>query len=300
MALAANFPLNTLRAFEAVGRHCHVRRAAEELCLTHAAVSRQIRNLEDRIGAALFTREGNRMQLTAAGRRFLIVVQGALQQLQQGVLYLDPESLAGELVVAATPSISANWVLDVISAYRSKYPEVVIKVDTIEPRQRTLPHQLDVAICLGEPQVGGRQSRKLYQEHYFPVCSPTLLHSEHPVRVPADLKAYTLLYEQFNHWSRWFDLQGVDPAPPVGEIKLDYGYQVIEAARRGMGIGLADQLEVNEDLRSGKLVRILDEVLPVDESIYLITEKEQQQTIRARLFVEELENHLAENLTPVQ
>ena len=91
-------PLNTLRAFEAVGRHCHVRRAAEELHLTHAALSRQVRILEEQLDVQLFDREKNRMQLTPAGRRFLSVVQHALHTLDEGVLHLDPESLAGELV----------------------------------------------------------------------------------------------------------------------------------------------------------------------------------------------------------
>ncbi len=292
LPLQRNLPLNTLRAFEAVGRHGHVRRAAEELCLTHAAVSRQVRNLEEQLDTELFSRVGNRLRLTAAGRRFLVVVQGALQQLQQGVLYLDPDSLAGELVVAATASISMNWLLDVMSRYRRKYPEVELRMETIEPQQRLSTPKWDVALCLGEPQVEARDCLQLYKEHYFPVCSPSLLQAENPVNSPADLGAYTLLWERFNHWNRWFELQGVPSKRIHADIHLDYGYQVVEAARRGMGIALADQLEVSEDLRSGKLVRLLSEVVPVDEPIYLVTEQEAHQTIRARLFVKELKEYL--------
>lgn len=295
MSLKRHLPLNTLRAFESVGRLCHVRRAADELCLTHAAVSRQIRNLEQQLDAQLFSRDGNRLQLTSAGRRFLTVVQSSLQQLEQGVLYLDPDSLAGEVVVAATASISMNWLLDVISSYRGKYPEVELKMETIEPGTRLLTPKWDIALCLGEPQVDTRDCRQLYQEHYFPVCSPAMLRAEHPVKSPGDLEPYTLLWERFNHWARWFELQGITMARPQTDIHLDYGYQVIEAARRGMGIALADQLEVSDDLRTGKLVRLLSEVVPVDESIYLVTEREAHQTIRARLFVEELELYLREN-----
>ena len=295
MSLQRHLPLNTLRAFEAVGRLCHVRRAADELCLTHAAVSRQIRNLEQQLDAQLFSRDGNRLQLTSAGRRFLGVVQTSLQQLEQGILYLDPDSLAGELVVAATASISMNWLLDVISSYRGKYPDVELRMETIEPGTRLLTPKWDIALCLGEPQIETRDCRQLYQEHYFPVCSPSILRAEYPIKSPADLGPYTLLWERFNHWSRWFELQGIPSNRTHSDIHLDYGYQVIEAARRGMGIALADQLEVSEDLRSGKLVRLLNEDIPVDESIYLVTEREAQQTIRARLFVEELEQQLRAN-----
>ncbi len=292
MPLRRSLPLNTLRAFEAVGRLCHVRRAADELCLTHAAVSRQIRNLEQQLDTQLFSRDGNRLQLTTAGRRFLGVVQASLQQLEQGVLYLDPDSLAGELVIATTASISMNWLLDVMGAYRGKYPEVELRMETIEPGIRLLTPKWDIALCLGEPQVESRDCRQLYQEHYFPVCSPTILQSDSPVRSPADLGNYTLLWERFKHWNNWFELQGLPPKRAHCDIHLDYGYQVIEAARRGMGIALADQLEVSEDLRNGRLVRLLNKVIAVDESIYLVTERAALQTIRARLFVEELEEHL--------
>lgn len=295
MPLKRHLPLNTLRAFEVVGRLCHVRRAADELCLSHAAVSRQIRNLEQQLGVQLFGRDGNRLQLTSAGRRFLTVVQDSLQKLERGVLYLNPDSLAGEVVVAATASISMNWLLDVLISYRKKYPEVELRMETIEPGTGLLTPKWDVALCLGEPQVEGRDCRALYQEHYFPVCSPGILRAEHPVISPTNLGSYTLLWERFNHWARWFELQGIPPAGTHSDIHLDYGYQVIEAARRGMGIALADQLEVSEDLRNGKLVRLLSEVVPVDESIYLVTERETHQTIRARLLVEEIEQHLRDN-----
>ena len=126
-------PLNTLRAFEAVGRHSHVRKAAEELHLTHAALSRQVRILEQQLGTPLFTRANNRMQLTSAGRRFLTVVQKALDTLESGVLHLNPESLSGELVVAVTPTISVNWLPGVIKGFASRYPEVELRFVTIEP-----------------------------------------------------------------------------------------------------------------------------------------------------------------------
>jgi len=244
-------PLNTLRAFEAVGRHCHVRRAAEELHLTHAALSRQVRILEEQLGTSLFTREKNRMQLTAAGRRFLSVVQDALDTLQEGVLHLNPESLAGELVVAITPTISINWLPGVIKGFAARYPEVELRFVTIEPHQRKLPQQFDLALCLGQPEVQGKAIRKLYQEYYFPVAAPSLVSPD-----------------------------------------KHYGFQSIEAARAGLGVVLADQLEVAADLRRGTLVRLLDEVMPVDAGIFLVCDQEETQTIRARLFIEELSRHL--------
>lgn len=294
MSLDRRFPLNSLRAFEAVGRHSHVRRAAEELSLTHAALSRQVRLLEEALGCSLFDRAHNGMQLTTAGRRFFIATQAALDVLAEGVIHLDPDALAGELVIATTPTISTNWLPAVIKAYCQRYPEVELRFVTIEPHQRTLPSRFDLALCLGIPDVRGKQVAKLYQEYYFPICAPALVSSEQPIQQPEDLLAHTLLHERYQHWEEWFATHGIEQSRGVGNIHFDYGFQSIEAARQGLGIALADRLEVAADLRRGTLVRLLDQVIAVDEGVYLVSELEQSQTVRAQLFIDELKRHLGD------
>lgn len=285
-------PLNTLRAFEAVGRHCHVRRAAEELHLSHAALSRQVRLLEEQLDTRLFDRENNRMQLTAAGSRFLTVVKHALDTLQEGVLHLNPDSLTGDLVVAVTPTMSVNWLPGVIKSFSERYPEITLRFVTIEPHQRELPQQFDLALCLGQPEAHGKNIRKLYQEHYFPVAAPSLVTAEKPINKPQDLLQYPLLHERFAHWEEWFSLHGINRARGNGDIYFDYGFQSIEASRAGLGVVLADQIEVAADLQRGSLVRLLDEVMPVDAGIFLVSDHEESRTIRARLFIEELTRYL--------
>ncbi len=292
MSLDHRFPLNSLRAFEAVGRHAHMRRAADELNLTHAALSRQVRLLEDQLGCRLFSRAHNGMQLTTAGRRFLAAVQTALDALAEGVVRLDPQSLAGELVIATTPTISTNWLPEVIMAYSQRYPEVELRFITIEPHQRDLPRQFDLALCLGAPAAQDKQVAKLYQEYYFPVCAPALPRPERPIQQPADLLAYPLLHERYQHWEEWFAIHGIARARGVSNIHFDYGFQSIEAARHGLGIVLADQLEVAADLRRGTLLRLLDQVMAVDEGIYLVSDREPRRTVRAQLFIDELRRHL--------
>lgn len=292
MPLDRRFPLNSLRAFEAVGRHGHLRRAAEELNLTHAALSHQVRLLESELDCSLFSRVHNGMQLTAAGRRFLVVVQTALDALAEGVVHLDPAALAGELVIATTPTISINWLPGVIQAYVQRYPEVELHCATIEPHQRTLPARFDLALCLGAPEARGKVVTKLYQEYYFPVCAPKLVSAEKPVHQPRDLLDHTLLHERFQHWEEWFATHGIDRARGCGNIHFDYGFQSIEAARQGLGIVLADRLEVAADLRRGTLVRLLEQEMAVDEGIYLVSEPEASRTVRAQLFIDELQRYL--------
>ena len=288
MQLDRRLPLNTLRAFEAVGRHCHVRRAADELNQTHAALSRQVRLLEQHLGIQLFSRSGKRMHLTSAGRHFLLVVQGAMQDLQAGVVHLDPESLTGELVLATTPTISINWLLQVLEEYRALYPQVDLNIVTIEPHQRILPSEIDIALTLGQPTAPAHVTHKLYQEYYSPVCSPRMLGPDQLIEQPADLLHCTLLHERYQHWEQWFDRQGIEQPVARGNIHFDYGFQSIAAARQGLGVALADRLEVAADLRRGTLIRVLDRMMPEDQGIHRTLEPPQLQTARARLFVAEM------------
>lgn len=281
-------PLNTLRAFEAVGRHCHLRNAAEELCLTHAALSRQIKILEDQLGTTLFNRQSRRLTLNSAGKHFLLVVQDALERLQEGALYLNPNSMTGEVVIATTPSLSLNWLTDIIGQFCRRHPQIEPRVITIEPHQRKLPPDFDIAICFGRPDVDSHQVTRLYLESYFPVCNPALLDPDKPIKCAADLLGYPILHESLNHWRSWCEQVNLPTHKGVTNIYFDYGFQMIEAARRGFGIGLADQLEVAKDLQEGRLIRLLDTGLSIDESIYLVTEDEAHQHVRARLFVQHL------------
>ena len=125
------------------------------------------------------------------------------------------------------------------------------------------------------------------------MAAPSLIAADRPINKPQDLLQYTLLHERFQHWEEWFGIHGIRDARGRGNIHFDYGFQSIEAARSGLGIVLADQLEVDADLRRGTLVRLLHEVMPVDAGIFLICDPEDTQTIRARLFIQELTRYLA-------
>jgi LysR family glycine cleavage system transcriptional activator len=281
-----NLPLNALRAFEVAGRHCHLGRAAEELGVTHGAVSRQVRHLEQALAVELFDRSHNRLTLTAAGRRLQATVGDALNRITEGTLYLDPESVAGTLVVAATPSISTGWLLATIRDFSRKYPEIELRLVNIEPWQKELPADVSVAICFGEPDEPQRLLRELFRERYFPVCSPGLLAAGEPVNRAIDLLAYPLIHDQHGRWQRWLSRQSLDASLAPQNLYLQDSFQVLSAAREGCGIGLADRIEVANDLRSGNLVALSEETVEASQSHYLVTDQPQRMTVRARLFAD--------------
>ena len=281
-------PLNALRAFEVAARHCHLRRAAEELGVTHGAVSRQVRQLEDNLGVALFERAHNRMTLTTAGRRLWGVVSDALDRITEGTLYLDPESMAGSLVVAATPSITTGWLFAAIRDFSDRYPEIEIRVVNIEPEQRELPPEANVAVCFGEPEGAHWVVRELFRERQFPVCSPGLLRADQPVNTAADLLQYPLIHDRHGRWQRWLADHGLEAGDAHSQLYVRESFQMLQAARERCGVGLADSIEVANDLRTGRLVALSEDAVEARQSHYLVTEPARRITARGRLFAEHL------------
>ncbi|TDG13579.1 LysR family transcriptional regulator [Seongchinamella unica] len=287
-----NLPLNAMRAFEVAARHCHLRRAAEELGVTHGAVSRQIRQLEAQLGTELFDRSKNRLTLTLEGRRLALAVGEALDRLTEGALSVDPGSLPGELVIAAPPSISACWLLAMIGEFNRSYPEIEIRLDNISPLQQELPPDIEVAVCFGEPRAPKKVVRELFRETYGPVASPALLPPEGTVSGPRELLDLPLIHDRHGRWQRWLANQGLSPRHARSHIYVQDSYLGICAARDGCGVFLADRIEVSSDLRNGGLVALGGATVEARHSHYLVTDLPGVISARARIFAEYLGREL--------
>jgi LysR family glycine cleavage system transcriptional activator len=283
-----NLPLNALRSFEAAARHSHLRRAAEELGVTHGAVSRQIRQLEDQLGTDLFERSGRGLVLTEQGRRLMYVVSDALDRLTEGTLSVDPQSLHGALLVGTSPSIAACWLLGMIGEFQRRYPEIEIRVEEVQPLQRDIPADIEVAVCYGEPEAPRRVVRELFRERYVPVASPALLPSGGFSGQPAELLQFPLIHDRHQRWQRWMTNQGLDGGSARAQLRVKDAYLGICAARDGCGVFLADPIEVGPDLRSGSLVVLGEPIVEAQHSHYLVTDRDDVASARARLFAEYL------------
>ncbi|WP_101756717.1 LysR substrate-binding domain-containing protein [Oceanicoccus sp. KOV_DT_Chl] len=289
-----NLPLNAMRAFEAAARHCHLRKAAEELGVTHGAVSRQVKQLEQQLRVELFDRGHNRLALTSAGQRLLLGVQEGLDKIAASALYLDPESMAGRLTIASTPSISAGWLVRLMGGFSRQFPEIELHLLNIAPQQRELPSEVDVAICYGRPEAKQREIVELFRERYLPVCSPQLLDAAKPLDNPEQLMGYPLLHDRHGHWLRWFAAVGLGQERALQNMYLQDAFQVISAVREGYGIGLIDAIEIETDLQKGTLVTLFEQSVLAEQAHFLVTEQVQKMTVRSRLFVEYLQSALPE------
>jgi LysR family glycine cleavage system transcriptional activator len=279
-------PLSALRAFESAGRHLHMGKAGEDLGVTHGAISHQVRALEQQLGVKLFIRANNRLKLTGAGERLLNAVRDGFNRIVDEALHLDPDNITGRLVIACTESTGASWAVKHIGEFQMQYPQIEVHVVEVQANQKAIPREIDVAICYGKPETGTRRLEKLASPPVFPVCSPQILHGLPAINRPEHLARLTLLHDSQNSWSNWFDAMGVNEPETTRDIHFYSTNLSLTAARLGFGVALCNPFEIQEDLRHGRLVRILKKGIPESHNYYLLTRQPEHRSLRAKLFEE--------------
>ncbi len=264
-------PMNTLRAFEAAARHLSFTRAADELNVTQAAVSHQIKALEEAIGVRLFRRLNRAIRLTEEGQELLSAVQKALAHLADGMERLAAPGSAGPLTVSVLPSFAWKWLVPRLGRFRQRHPEIDVRVSPSIHLVDFRSDDVDVAIRYGRGEYPGLLSVRLMTEEIFPVCSPALLQAEQPLREPDDLRHHTLIHDDASvDWATWLKgvgAQGVDPRH--GPYYTDSA-MVLQAAVEGQGVALARGALAADDLAAGRLVRPFDITLPSEYAYYVV------------------------------
>lgn len=249
--------LTALRAFEAAARHESFSRAAQELLVSHAAISRQIRQLEEDLAVQLFERTGNRVVLTRPGRDFLTVLTSAFDSIAAAAERLVSGRRLDRLVLSVDPGLATRWLNRRLEGFQRAEPGIDIE---IIPSLELAPFPndlIDAAVHYGFDDLPARQrSVRLISLEAFPVCSPKLLEGERALRVPADLAHHRLLHEQdTTWWRRWLTMvggTGVDWSK--GTIYRDSSL-VLDAAVAGQGVAIGDNLLPFEELEAGDLVK---------------------------------------------
>ena len=273
-------PLNALRAYEAAARHHSFTRAADELHVTQAAISHQVRQLEEWLGRKLFERQGHALTSTAAGKAYapeLSRLLDALAGATERVAGTD-HSLAGPLRITALPSFVARWLVPRLVRFRSLYPGIDLHVTSevgLHDFARGDGRDFDLAIRLGLGRWPGLQADLISRERLSPVCSPTLLvHGAPPLATVADLQAHTLLHDQPGDlWPRWLALAGATRSEAEAIARAGPGFSdsalVLQAAAEGQGVALGRLFLASSDIAAGRLVKPFALDLPNDYSYWL-------------------------------
>ena len=249
-------PLNALRTFEAAARHRHLGRAAQELHVTHGAVSRQVKNLEAHLGVRVFARAGRGLELTEAGRELYERATRIFEELAVAVERVSSHPTPTVLRVGAPRAFSARWLAPRLGDFWDSHPWIELRLDSSRDEADLGRGEADVSIRFGEGPWPGVQADPLGTEHLFPVCAPALLHGPRPLRELADLQRHTLLHftdtPDWENWLRTVGARGVDArrGPRFSELSA-----VLAAAEAGQGIAIARTSLVRNELRRGRLVR---------------------------------------------
>ncbi|MCF2515535.1 LysR substrate-binding domain-containing protein [Sphingomonas sp. G124] len=283
--------LQTLRAFDAAGRHQSYSKAGRELGLTHSAISHRIRELEALLGTRLFERKGNRMMPTAEGIRLLGQVRNALGLLES---IFSPSNAQAKrrLTISVFPALS-SWLVPRLGSFRALHPELDLRLD-LSSRPVELGEGIDAAVRYGMGSWTNTDASPLAKEILFPVCSPKYL-AEHPVNRPGDLLNCNLLRHPWHSWAAWFEAAGVSAGEPLSGPEYADSSLLIEAAEAGEGVALARELGVADRLHEGKLVRPFDITIPDQRAYYFVRPK------GARVAeVDEIESWLANEFHSVQ
>lgn len=285
-------PLNALRAFEAAARHLSFTKAAEELNVTQAAISHQVKALEDHLGLPLFRRLNRRLMLTEAGQVYLPVLREAFDAIAAGTQRLNRDQHSGPLHISVLPSFAAKWLLPRLSRFRDRHPDIDVMVSANNKLIDFTEDVFEMGIRYGQGTYPGLRCDLLLGDEVFPVCSPKLLEGRHPLRRPEDLRHHTLLHDEVSRhdespdWRSWLQAAGVEGIDWRRGPGFSDSSMVIEAAAAGQGVALGHRWLAAADLESGRILMPFGPVVPSKFAYYLVSPPAVAERRRVRLLRE--------------
>ncbi|MZR32431.1 transcriptional regulator GcvA [Sneathiella litorea] len=270
-------PLKALRSFEAAARHLSFSKAAEELFVTPAAVSHQIKALEDWLGVTLFKRLNRAVILTNEGQNYLVGVRNGLETISSATEKIMQQDVSGALHVDTLPSFASRWLLPRLRLFREAHPDIDVRLSASDHLTDFNREDVDVVIRYGHGNYPGlRVDKILTEEVMFPVCSPSLLEGENPLRTPADLKYHTLLHDDMRiDWQAWLAMAGVMDVDPKRGPSFNDSSMLLTAAMEGQGVALGRSTLAADDLIAGRLVQPFDvQPMRADHAYYIVCPEE--------------------------
>lgn len=272
-------PLNALRVFDSAARHLSFTKAAEELFVIQAAVSHQIKTLEEFLGLKLFRRRNRSLLLTEEGQSYYLDIKEIFSSINEATRKLLARSAKGALTVSLSPSFAIQWLVPRLSGFNQAYPGIDVRIQAVDREEDKLADDVDVAIFYGRGNWTGLRTDRLYAEYLIPVCAPSLLTGEKPLKTPSDLIYHTLLHDtsrrDWQAYVRQLEIQNqinVQQGPIFSHSSM-----VIQAAVHGQGVALVNNVMARSEIESGRLVRPFQDVLVSKNAFYLVCQDSQAE-----------------------
>lgn len=270
------YPLNALRVFEASARNLSFVKASEELSVTPAAVSHQVKALEEYLGLSLFRRKSRGLLLTEAGQLLLSDLGEVFLRLDKAMERVIDSDSQGTLTLSVAPTFAVMWLIPRLQKFYALHADIDIRISTGLGLVDFQRDDFDAAIRLGDGQWAGLEAIKLCDESVTPMCSPQLLKGPNAIKCPDDLAKHVLLHNhsmdydpQAPTWETWLDTagaKGVDASRGTHFSLPDHGLQ---ASIDGGGVVLGWQFLAAKDVAAGRVVAPFDVTLPLGSSFYL-------------------------------
>ena len=283
-------PLNSLRTFVVAARHMSFSKASSELHVTPAAISQQIRQLEEQLGCDLFRRASRALALTEEGQACLPGLTEAFEKIVGALEQIGAARESGPLTISVAPSFAAKWLVPRLEDFRAVHPDIDVQISASMHLVDFASEDVDCAIRYGSGGYGDLAAEKILQETVFPVCSPSLL-LDGTLRQLGDLSHFSLLHDDSPDqdpscpdWTMWLKAAGVTNIASQRGLRFNQSSLVLEAAIAGQGVALAKGQLASEDLRAGRLVRPFDAAQPLDFAYWLVSPRRKTSLAKVAAF----------------
>lgn len=248
-------PMNSIRAFEAAVRLGSFTAAADELGVTHGAISRQVKVIEGFLGIELFRPSGRGLEPTEQAREYAMELRAGLDRIGLATEQIAEPTMSRVLRVNSTHTFAIRWLIPRLSKFQERYPGIDVRITTSSRPVEQVPDPFDVVIRRYAMSFPGFECRAVLEDVRLPVCAPEVV-ERHPIAAPADIRHHTLLCPRRppGVWDQWLALAGLGGDVEIRRLRFDNFYVALQAANDGLGLALAPLQLVASDLAAGRLV----------------------------------------------
>lgn len=263
-------PLNSLKSFESAARHLSFTKAADELCVTQAAVSHQIKLLEDFLGVELFIRKNRSLELTEFGKAYFIDINKILRKLNEATERLLTFKAEPHLTISVPQTFGIQWLVPHLNDFNEQYPEIEVRLKGVDQDEGLLDKEIDIAIYYGKGDWENLQVDRLGEENLVILAAPSLLEKT-PVSCPNDLKKHTLIHTHTrDNWKTMADYLKLDDLNIQQGPLFSHTFMALQAAVHGQGIALANRILAQQEIENGHLQIVLPTELRDPKSFYVV------------------------------
>lgn len=280
-------PLNSLRAFESAARNLSFTKAADELYVTQAAVSHQIKTLESYLSIKLFHRKNRSLLLTEEGQSYFHDLRDIFINIQEATQRLVNVGAKGTISIATPPSFASKWLVPRLHHFSAKFNDIDVRIKAVNETDDFLDDTVDIGVVYGNGQWKGLHCTKLLSEYLTPVCSPALIQADKPLNSLHDLPRHTLLHDNSRlAWKNWLRNLGINNVNVNHGPIFSHSMLVLQSASMGQGVALSDIVLAKPEIDSGRLICPFDEIVESKLSYYLVCKESQVEQSKIKIFTE--------------